>query len=152
MPTCGSSGHCRFPGQPCQGPEHPGKAINIVLLAKDGNLMARNVFIWNIGNVEVVRNERDAVELTGPKTVMMAFSGCMWHLKNKQPLPWAVGHAPMGKRRVPKAKARPVIGQNRSSAIPGKTVSPDPVKEFSSLFDQFREYPTSALYHLPRHH
>ena len=125
--------------------ESPSKAINIVLQTKEGNLMARNVFIWNIGNVEVVRNESDAIELTGPKTVMMAFSGYEWHMKNKPPLPWAAGHAPMGKRPVPKAKAKPEAGQNKASTIPGKTVSTDPVKEFQSLFHQVREFPTSTL-------
>ena len=82
-------------------PECPGTPTNILLTAKDGNIVARNVFIFNIGNVQVVRDDKDAVELMGPKTVMMAFSGCMWLLKNKQPLPWAAGHAPMGKRPVP---------------------------------------------------
>ena len=126
-------------------PNHLGTPINIVLQTKDGNIVARNVFIWNIGNVEVVRNVKDEVELTGPKTVMMGFSASTWHLKGRQPLPWATGQAPMGKRLVPKAKARPEARQNRSSTIPGKTVSPDLVKEFSSLFDQLREYPISTL-------
>ena len=89
-------------------PNHLGTPMNIVLQTKDGNIVARNVFIWNIGNVEVVRNVKDEVELTGPKTVMMAFSGCTWHLKGKQPLPWATGQAPMGKR--------PAQGQSQAGA------------------------------------
>ena len=40
-----------------------GTPINIALQTKDGDIVARNVFIWNIGIAEVVRNVKDEVVL-----------------------------------------------------------------------------------------
>ena len=123
-------------------PDLPGKPVDITVTGPRDQLIGLTVYVWQLGVAKVSKDESKAVRFTGPALLTFVFQAASWHV-NQSPIPWMAGRAPMSKRHLPKAKARP--NASIPMLAPGEALCPDPLNTFKSLWDQILAFPLDTF-------